>query len=202
MRYLKTLQNEIAGGRPFLIAFLNFPKAIGSLLHSEEPRSEHESRDAPNKMYMEGVESNCSSEDVHDTRSLIVDNVSNQMIDVYLEPLQLNGRDAIARQHQYFAAVSNVEWPDTDPGKMEQYVKSLLVSIPGRANGDDFSSWSLRLMNPALCNEELVAIRSSAKSLSESIALLEATQLPAFVVTFSEQSSISPALTTPSSQRA
>jgi hypothetical protein len=202
LMYLKHLQGEITAGKSYFIAFLNFPKAVCSQILPDEAGSDFETS-AAHKVFSKGADSICSSEDVHDARGHIVDNVSNQMIDVYLEPLQLRGRDAIARQHQYFAAVSSCELPCPDAAGMEEHVKSILFSIP-RMSGETnvaWDIWDIRLKNSALSDEEIVTIRKAARAMHEGVASLEPFLLPSFVVAFSEQHSISPALLISSSQR-
>ena len=191
-RYLKTLQSEITGGKQFLAVFLAVPKEVCSLYQNDSIRCDHEPSATRRNIYSDVTISHCSGDELQDAPNLIVDNVSNQMIDVYSEPLQLKGRDAIARQHQYSAAVSLVEWPSKDAAGMEQHLNTILFSMPGKASGEAILVWANRLKKPALFEEEEIEILKMARCMADSTVYLELPKFPSFVVTFSEQRAVSP----------
>jgi hypothetical protein len=187
-RYLQSLKDELQGGKQIFLSFLAAPNELCSLFQTDGTGGEA----SQHNTLTDGPHSNCSSEELQDAPSLIVDNVSNQMIDVYLEPLQLKGRDAIARQHQYSAAVSLVEWPYDNSASMEQHVNSILFSIPGRTSAEPYVSWGLRLNKKAVSEEEELAVRNACQRMIESSLSLDLPKLAPFVVTFSENHSAAP----------
>ncbi len=187
-RYLQTLKDELQGGKQIFFAFIAAPKELVSIFQTDCTGGEA----SQHNTLADGAHSNCSSEEIQDGPSLIVDNVSNQMIDVYLEPLQLKGRDAIARQHQYSAAVSLVEWPYDSSTSMEQHVKSILFSIPGRTSEEPYVSWGLRLKKMAVSEDEELAVRNACQRMLESSLTLDLPKMAPFVITFSENHPAAP----------
>jgi hypothetical protein len=177
-RYLQTVKEELQCGKQLFFSFLAAPKELCSLFQTdctEVEALQHETN--VNSAY-----SISSSEALQDAPGLIVDNVSNQMIDVYLEPLQLKGRDAVARQNQYTAAVSLVEWPYDNSDSMEQHVNSILCAIPGRINAEAYASWGLRLKKTAVSDDEKQELTKAVQSMTESSLSLDLPNLAPFVV--------------------
>ncbi len=183
-RYLQTIKEELQGGKQLFFSFLAAPKELCSLFQTDCVDGGALQHDP----VIGGTHSICNSEALQDGPSLIVDNVSNQMIDVYLEPLQLKGRDAIARQNQYSLAVSHVEWPYANSASMEQHVNSILCSIPGRKSAEAYAEWGHRLKKTAVSDDEEQAVRNAVQSMIDSSLSLDPPKLAPFVVSLCEQS--------------
>jgi hypothetical protein len=187
-RYLQTIKDELQGGKQIFLSFLSAPRDVCSRFQTDCAGGEA----LQHNTMVEGAHSLCNSEALQDGPSLIVDNVSNQMIDVYMEPLQLKGRDAIARQNQYSAAVSLVEWPYDNSASMEQHVNSIMFSIPGRTSAESYVSWGLRLKTKAVSEDEEQAVRNAVQGMTESSLSLDLPKLAPFIVTLGDHHSAAP----------